>query len=92
MTISYHPPTWVSVIPDMAIALSPQGISEYGSIRLSRFIGKSFPGVGGDDPAQSLRRHVCVYLGRRKRGVAEELLDRPDIHIAVEHMCGEGMP
>src|SRR5689334_14940755 len=36
--------------------------------------------------------HVRVDLRRRDAGMAEHLLDRPEICPALEQMCREGMP
>ncbi len=43
------------------------------------------------DPAQASAVHVGVHLRRRERGVAEQLLDRPQVGAALEQMRREGV-
>ena len=41
------------------------------------------------DLSQPFRVDVAVHLGRRKRGMAEELLDGPQVSAAFEQVCRE---
>src|SRR5438477_104949 len=44
------------------------------------------------DPSQSLRRDPRVHLGRRDRGVPEQLLHGTDVRAVVEHVGGARVP
>ena len=45
--------------------------------------------AGGIDLTQGLGRHMRVNLGRRDRGVSEELLDDSDIGATLQEVGGE---